>query len=105
MSNTLLPLFTATTAYTSACTDAGAALAPLLSGGTRVRHCQSARDYGQIRGAFSFPWMIAVDYCASVQCRIAFNRRNRSIMTLPGWGQKVLLHVLAIITVPLLRKS
>ena len=33
----------ATTAYTSACTDAGAALAPLLNGGTRVRHLKSAR--------------------------------------------------------------
>ena len=33
----------ATTAYISASTDAGAALAPLLSGGTRVRHWQSAR--------------------------------------------------------------
>ena len=36
-------LLKATTAYTSVCTDAGAALAPLLSGGTRVRHWQSAR--------------------------------------------------------------
>ena len=36
-------LFKATSAYTSACTDAGAALAPLLSGGTRVRHWQSAQ--------------------------------------------------------------
>ena len=36
-------LFKATMAYTSACTDAGAALAPLLSGGTRVCHWQSAR--------------------------------------------------------------
>ena len=36
-------LFKATAAYTSACTDAGAASAPLLSGGTRVRHWQSAR--------------------------------------------------------------
>ena len=36
-------LFKATTAYTSAYTDAGAALAPLLSGGTRVRHWQSTR--------------------------------------------------------------
>ena len=36
-------LFKATTAYTSTCTDAGAALAPLLSGGTRVRYWQSAR--------------------------------------------------------------
>ena len=33
----------ATTAYFSASTDAGAALAPLLSGGTRVRLWQSAR--------------------------------------------------------------
>ena len=36
-------LFKATTAYISASTDAGAALAPLLSRGTRVRHWQSAR--------------------------------------------------------------
>ena len=36
-------LFKATTAYTSACTDAGATLAPLLSGGTRVRHWRTAR--------------------------------------------------------------
>ena len=32
----------ATIAYISACTDAGAALAPLLSRGTRVHHWQSA---------------------------------------------------------------
>ena len=37
MSNTLL-VFKATTAYTSADTDARAALAPQLSGGIRVRH-------------------------------------------------------------------
>ena len=43
MSNTLLPVILATTGYTSAWTDASAALAPLLSGGTRVRHWQSAR--------------------------------------------------------------
>ena len=36
-------LFKATTAYTSACTDAGAALAPLLRKRTRVCHWQSAR--------------------------------------------------------------
>ena len=36
-------LFKATTAYTSACTDASAALAALLSGATRVHHWQSAR--------------------------------------------------------------
>ena len=36
-------LFKATTAYTSACADVGAALTPLLSGGTRVRHWQFAR--------------------------------------------------------------
>ena len=42
-------LFKATTAYTSACTDAGAALAPLLSRGARVRHWQSARRLWQRR--------------------------------------------------------
>ena len=36
-------LFKATTAYNSACTDVGAALAPLLSRGTRVCHWQSTR--------------------------------------------------------------
>ena len=36
-------LFKVTTAYTSTCTDAGVALAPLLSGGARIRHWQSAR--------------------------------------------------------------
>ena len=41
--NTLLLFFKATTAYTSAGTDASAALAPLFSGGTRARHWQSAR--------------------------------------------------------------
>ena len=46
-------LFKATTAYTSACTDAGAALAMLLS--------NPPEDYGQIRGGCSCPWMIAVD--------------------------------------------
>ena len=39
----LFKLFKATTAYTSAITDARAALAPQLSGGTRVRHWQSTR--------------------------------------------------------------
>ena len=33
----------ATTAYTSACIDAGAAWTPLSSGGTRLHHWQSAR--------------------------------------------------------------
>ena len=36
-------LFKATTAYTSACSDAGAALAPLLGRGARVHHWQSAK--------------------------------------------------------------
>ena len=36
-------LFKATTAFTSAFTDAGAAFASLLSGGNRVRHWQSAQ--------------------------------------------------------------
>ena len=45
---------------TMACTDARATLAPLLSGGTRVRHWQSAQRFCQIRGGCSFPRMIAV---------------------------------------------
>ena len=47
-------------AYTSACTDTRATLTPLMSVGARVRHWQSAKDYGLIRGDRSFPWMIAV---------------------------------------------
>ena len=57
------------------------------------------KDYGQIRGGCSCPWMIAVDYCFCTMPYRAFNRRNRSLMTFPGWGRKVLL--LAIIPVPL----
>ena len=56
-------LFKATTAYTSACTDAGAALAPLLIGEPGYATGNPPKDYGQIRGDSSFPWMIAVDYC------------------------------------------
>ena len=56
-------LFKATTAYTSACTDARAALAPQLSGGPRVPHLQYARRLWPDRGGCSFPRMIAVDVC------------------------------------------
>ena len=42
-------LLKATTAYTSACTDARAALAPQLSGENRVRHWQSARRWPDTR--------------------------------------------------------
>ena len=38
-------LFKTTTAYTSASTDARAALAPQLKGGTRVHHWQSAQRF------------------------------------------------------------
>ena len=38
-----IAVYKATTAYTNASTDAGAALASLLSGGTRVWHWQSAQ--------------------------------------------------------------
>ena len=43
--------FKATTAYTNACTD--------VSGGTRVRHWQSARRLWS-GGGCTFPWMIVV---------------------------------------------
>ena len=43
MSTRYCRLFKDTTAYISASIDAGAASAPLLSGGARVRHWQSAR--------------------------------------------------------------
>ena len=39
----IVGFFKATPANTSAGTDVGAALAPLLSGGTRVRHWQSTK--------------------------------------------------------------
>ena len=42
-------LFKVTTAYTSACTDAGAALAPLFSAGTRVRCWRSGRLWPDTR--------------------------------------------------------
>ena len=79
-------MFKATTAYISASTDAGAASAPLLSGGARVRHWQSARwlwpdtrrlqlsreytpRYGQTTGDLSFPCAIqcwnSVAFCAA----------------------------------------
>ena len=87
--HTMVSLFKATTAYTSASADARAALATQLSRETRVCHWQYARrlcpdtkrlqlptppeslrfqttgnrpeDYSQIRGGCSCPWMIAVD--------------------------------------------
>ena len=42
-------------------TYAGAALAPLLRGGTRVPTGNPPEDYGQIRGGCSCPWIIVVD--------------------------------------------
>ena len=89
-SNTLLPI--------SASTDAGAALAPLLSGGTRVHHWQSARRLWPDTRRLQ---LLLDDCCRLVllyKAVTAFNRRNRSLMTLSGWGRKILL--LAIISVP-----
>ena len=85
-------LFNATTAYTSVCTDAGVAL------GTRVYHLQSPRRLWPDTRRLKMP---LDDCCRRVlpyNPNTAFNRRNRSLMTLPRWGQKVLL--LAIIPVP-----
>ena len=54
--------------------------------------------YGQIRGgsAASIGWLLPNS--PSVPCQTACNWRNRSLMTLPGWGRKATL--LPIITVP-----
>ena len=62
-------LFKATTAYTSACTDARAALALMRELNWHRSWAEEPgyatgnppEDYGQIRGGFSFPWMTAVD--------------------------------------------
>ena len=54
-------------------------------------------NYGEIRGGCSFPWMIA-ETSASVPCHTACNWRNRSLMTLPGWGPKVLLLAIILLT-------
>ena len=86
-------LFKTTTAYASVCTDAGAALAPLLSGGTRVRHWQSARRLWPDTRRLQRPLNFCCRLCRTMPCR-----QNRSLLTLRGWGQKVLL--LAIIPVP-----
>ena len=56
-------LFKATTAYTSACIDAGAALHVLLSGETRVHHWQYVRSLWPDTRMLQFPWMIPVDWC------------------------------------------
>ena len=91
-------LFKASTAYTSASTDAGAALAPLLSRGTRVHHWQSARRLWPDTRRLQ---LLLDDCCRLVllyKAVTAFNRRNRYLMTLSGWGRKILL--LAIISVP-----
>ena len=75
-----------------------AALAPLLSGGTRVHHWQSARRLWPDTRRLQ---LLLDDCCRLVllhKAVTAFNRRNRSLMTLSGWGRKILL--LAIISVP-----
>ena len=91
-------LFKATPAYISASTDAGGALAPLLRGGTRVRRWQSARRLWPDTRRLQLP----LDDCCRLVLRTmpytASSRRNRSLMTLPRGGRKVLL--LAIIPVP-----
>ena len=92
ISNTLL-LFKATTAYTSASTDARAALAPQLSGGARVRHLQSARRLWPDTRRLQLP----LDDC----CRLVLPYHAKQHVTDgtdPGWGRKILL--LAIIPVP-----
>ena len=84
--------------HASASTDAGATLAPLLSGGTRVHHWQSARSLWPDTRRLQ---LLLDDCCRLVllhKAVTAFNRRNRSLMTLSGWGRKILL--LAIISVP-----
>ena len=91
-------LFKATTAYTSASTDARAALAPQLSGGTRVRHWQSARRLWPDTRRLQLP---LGDCCRLV---LSYNaehgiQQTEQIPNDPPWmGAKVLL--LAIIPVP-----
>ena len=91
-------LFRATMPYTSACTAAGAALALLLSGETRVRHWQSARRLWPATRRLQLPLDDCCRLVLPYNALTAFNRRNSSLITLPGWGRKVLL--LAIIPVP-----
>ena len=84
-------LFKATTAYTSACTDAGAAWAPLLSGGTRVCDWQSTHRLEPDTRRLQLPLDDCFRPVLPYNAVAAFNRRNRSLMTLPRWGRKVLL--------------
>ena len=97
--NKMGKIFKDETAYASACTDPGAALALLLSGRTRVRHWQSSRrlwpDTRRLQHPLDDCCRLVLPY---IPCRTACSRRNRSLMTLPGWGRNVLL--LAVIPVP-----
>ena len=92
-------LFKANTAYTSASTDARTALALWLSRGTRVCHWQSARklwlDTRRLQLPLDDCCRLVLPYHAIIQHA---TDGTISLMTLPGWGQKVLL--LAIIPVP-----
>ena len=61
-------LFKTTTAYASVCTDAGAALAPLLSGGTRVCHWQSARRLWPDTRRLQRPLDFCCRLCRTMPC-------------------------------------
>ena len=91
-------LFKATTAYTSPSTDAKAALAPQLSGGTKVRHWQSARRLWPDTRRLQLP----LDDC----CRLVFRTMPNSMQLTeqilddpPRMGAKSTTTVLAIILV------
>ena len=69
--------FEATTAYTSASTDARAALAPQLSGETRVPTGNPPEDYGQIRGGCNYVGLL-VTLLASTISSIIFGDTTMS---------------------------
>ena len=71
------------------------ALAPLLSGGTRVHHWQSARRLWPDTRRLQ---LLLDDCCRLVLLYTAFIQQNRSLMTLSGWGRKILLPAIIPVT-------
>ena len=91
-------LFKATTVYTSACTDTGAALAPLLSEGTRVLHWQSAGRLWPDTRRLQLPLDDCYRLVLLYNAVHSIQRTEQIPNDPPGWRRKVLL--LAIIPVP-----
>ena len=75
----------------SSCTDAGAALAPLSSRGTRVTYWQSSRRLRPDSWRLQLP----LDDCCRLVllCHAVLSMRQTEEIpvTFPGWGRKVLL--------------